>query len=465
MKSLNDSYAKNEIFYFCNACGDINLPTDPPGSTECHSVEELPVPARVLFENFWSDCAGCHMYVVRYGQSYGMMVSYLLDYGWEQELIRDAKIHEKVAAIYEDLINEKFLNACKDAFAELEDTMPVKEMLFGEDTDPAGHEAVIFISADAISDELLEKTVAASSVIYEKAKAIFLTSITTPGSMPKNTCIEYLYRDADNYKKLNRHVIIGEVTEKMLEDICSFLDEGEFFKPAMVGLPEEKFGSTTEADHDWFEAWGNFCTPVDAAPDVFITAEDLVLNFRVAAFQNWQEGTEDVAELADALVKQGVVVGSEEKAKIMQTVLLFRTLIELQNDQNFDVANKMRYFQRNVDLDIPLSEAELYILACKVHNASFHSNNALLVEERLDAVRIMLEQGLDHDIRNPDFPDLPAADCRKLLLPLDDDKFTALVDTVAGDNRVYYSEDYAATIHDEEELAAVCEAILALKER
>ena len=125
----------------------------------------------------------------------------------------------------------------------------------------------------------------------------------------------------------------------------------------------------------------------------------------------------------------------------------------------------MRYFQRNVDLETPLSEAELYILACKAHNASFHSNNALLVEERLDAVRIMLEHGLDHDIRNPDFPALSAADCRKLLLSLDDDKFAALVDTVAGDNRVYYSEDYAATIHDEEELAAVCEAILALKER
>ena len=42
-----------------------------------------------------------------------------------------------------------------------------------------------------------------------------------------NTKIEYLYRDADNYKVWNTCVVCGEITEQQKETIINSLDGGE----------------------------------------------------------------------------------------------------------------------------------------------------------------------------------------------------------------------------------------------
>ena len=72
-----------------------------------------------------------------------------------------------------------------------------------------------------------------------------------------NTRIEYLYRDASNYKQRHDVVLDGEIAES---DIRHCLWEGEYFIPSLVGLPDlqEKFGRQgfavpTEDDHPWHE--------------------------------------------------------------------------------------------------------------------------------------------------------------------------------------------------------------------
>ena len=53
------------------------------------------------------------------------------------------------------------------------------------------------------------------------------------------TRINYLYRDADNYKKYNSVVVPGVFTEDEKQRIIDSLD-GVYFVPDAVGFPEDK---------------------------------------------------------------------------------------------------------------------------------------------------------------------------------------------------------------------------------
>lgn len=101
-----------------------------------------------------------------------------------------------------------------------------------------------------------------------------------------NTRIEYLYRDADNYKVYNECVIQGEMTEEQEQRIIACLDEGEFFVPSRVGMPEKKFDTETEADDPWFEWRGIELT--EHEPTLDIGANELVARFEKAE-NGWME--------------------------------------------------------------------------------------------------------------------------------------------------------------------------------
>ena len=70
---------------------------------------------------------------------------------------------------------------------------------------------------------------------------------------PQNTLITYLYRDACNYKVHNEAVVKGLITQEQEQRILNSLQEGEYFIPHLVGLPEKRFATETEDDHPFFE--------------------------------------------------------------------------------------------------------------------------------------------------------------------------------------------------------------------
>lgn len=117
------------------------------------------------------------------------------------------------------------------------------------------------------------------------------------GKRNLRTQIEYLYRDADNYKQGNCCVIDGILTTAQQQEIIDCLEDGEYFIPRLVGLPEKKFEEETEADHPYFEM--NMCafslTPLDATVD--ITAEELVERFRRCK-NKWEIGADIVSDTA-----------------------------------------------------------------------------------------------------------------------------------------------------------------------
>lgn len=97
-----------------------------------------------------------------------------------------------------------------------------------------------------------------------------------------NTCIEYLYRDASNYKKWQCAVIQGEFTEEQKQTIRDSLIDGEYFYPAQVGLPEERLPGHYDDDPDWFEFCEENFELTTATPTVWLTPKELAENFFVA---------------------------------------------------------------------------------------------------------------------------------------------------------------------------------------
>lgn len=98
-----------------------------------------------------------------------------------------------------------------------------------------------------------------------------------------NTKIEYLYRDADNYKVHNACVVRGEITDQQKAAIINSLDDGVYFIPSKVGLPEGRFQEyDPEVDHKWFELYDTGFDDTDLPADVDITAAELA-----DAFSRW----------------------------------------------------------------------------------------------------------------------------------------------------------------------------------
>lgn len=96
----------------------------------------------------------------------------------------------------------------------------------------------------------------------------------------KNTKINYLYRDAWNYKQLNTVIINGEITKEQIETIISYLNEGEYFIPSQVGLPEKRFDKISVSDHCWFELEADDFIITEESVTIDMTVEKLVMAFK-----------------------------------------------------------------------------------------------------------------------------------------------------------------------------------------
>lgn len=113
----------------------------------------------------------------------------------------------------------------------------------------------------------------------------------------QNTRIDFLYRDASNYKVPNTCVIEGVLSKEDIEVIIRHLydtnvEAGEgWFIPSMVGLDGERFSDETEDDHPFFELSRDSFSITEDAPDTAVTAEGLVHAFLDAWGAGWGEDT------------------------------------------------------------------------------------------------------------------------------------------------------------------------------
>lgn len=108
------------------------------------------------------------------------------------------------------------------------------------------------------------------------------------GWLQVNTKISYLYRDASNYKVPNECVVRGRITARQIREIISYCDEENYFIPAQVGMPEEKFSDTTEDDHCWFEIREDSFAMTHQPPTEDMAVCELLDAFRKCK-NNWYE--------------------------------------------------------------------------------------------------------------------------------------------------------------------------------
>lgn len=76
------------------------------------------------------------------------------------------------------------------------------------------------------------------------------------------TAVEYLYRDASNYKAWGGVLLVGQFSATLEARVKAVLESETFFVAERVGLPDlrEKLlswsnGRSKEDDHEWHELW------------------------------------------------------------------------------------------------------------------------------------------------------------------------------------------------------------------
>lgn len=131
MESLNKIYLESDrdplsFHYWCNCFGEIN-PLDDPQSRG--TLDNLPDDIRVIYQNLYeSDKCGVGNYVVTAGHESGIALCWLFT---------------------EDDGEIDFQSVIRAA-TEMEGDFPFATVYVGENTDPEGHEILLFIPSDYI---------------------------------------------------------------------------------------------------------------------------------------------------------------------------------------------------------------------------------------------------------------------------------------------------------------------------
>lgn len=115
----------------------------------------------------------------------------------------------------------------------------------------------------------------------------------TDFAAPKaNTRIEYMYRDASNYKQSMTAVLPGALTLEQAVEIvaCTDRNMGDSFLPAMVGLASADWSSDGAGahygdDHPWHELVQ--IEPTDDRPNEDTTAAQFLAAMQAAHKQGW----------------------------------------------------------------------------------------------------------------------------------------------------------------------------------
>ena len=108
-----------------------------------------------------------------------------------------------------------------------------------------------------------------------------------------NTRIEYMYRDAANYKQNGHWIITGPATEEQVERLrtgCLNDGDGAFFIPDLVGIPPLQGDWDDEIDHNYHTL--DDILPTDENADDTRTIEELINDFEE---RNWEEEADDIA--------------------------------------------------------------------------------------------------------------------------------------------------------------------------
>lgn len=146
MEFLNDIYKKNQLFYWHNTIGEVNMPGDGEGYSY-HSADELPPLCRELYDKYIPDDGECWKYVVSFKGSTGLLLVTLYS---EYEISETCGIRPEEKRDNEEkvqILMEIVSFILKQRIMRMEGNSVFDDctLIFGDYTDPVGHEVALFV--------------------------------------------------------------------------------------------------------------------------------------------------------------------------------------------------------------------------------------------------------------------------------------------------------------------------------
>lgn len=143
------------------------------------------------------------------------------------------------------------------------------------------------VYSEKIEDEFI-RDITINALTDENYKQWIYDTKERCGETVINTKINYLYRDAEDYKVHNKCIIKGTFTDKQKKQILDSLESGEFFIPGKVSLPAKQFENWNyETDHPWFELDEDSFEETIDSPTINVTANKLTKLF-VESKGDWE---------------------------------------------------------------------------------------------------------------------------------------------------------------------------------
>lgn len=105
--------------------------------------------------------------------------------------------------------------------------------------------------------------------------------------------LDYLYRDASNYKSFGSVQIKGDLSEAERRNLLSCLESGEFFVAEQVGIPPlygqlARYGGDGGDDHSWHTLVGfREALTSGERPEATVVGSEILKRFRLAR-GNWR---------------------------------------------------------------------------------------------------------------------------------------------------------------------------------
>ncbi len=162
--------------------------------------------------------------------------------------------------------------------------------------------------------------------------------------------------------------------------------------------------------------------------------------------------------------------GNTQSAEALETTIkhtvseLFEHMSTVWEEQRpvYVIAQNLFYLTYYVEPDQEISTEKIYLLAKRLYDCIDMYTQPFLNEERLDAMRVLLENGLDYYLDNKPLK-LSPEDMPDFLLHCSSNTFALLVEQTAADNAEKYRPDSIDIIYDESDMELFGKDILSFQ--
>lgn len=142
LSKLYDEDNNNTMFYWCNSCGEVNLPGDV--GIVLHTEDELPPKIKSIFEHLECERNETNEYAASICNKSGILLMALYPYQFVADVLKIDEQSQKAQDATEQLaVNLKAFSS--DLLTKFKKIDPNCEVVLGIHTDPEGPELGVFI--------------------------------------------------------------------------------------------------------------------------------------------------------------------------------------------------------------------------------------------------------------------------------------------------------------------------------